>query len=64
MTTKIFCDECEKEIQNNVVSDRVELKAGKFTFQVIISQNSIWNNGHLCFECFKKLVSECKYTEK
>lgn len=61
---KIFCDECGKELKEdeNRVSDRLKFKSKSgHEFEIICSNKErIWNAGHLCIDCVKKLVQNAE----
>ena len=59
---KIFCDGCDKGIERNYVSNRLEkelmLGGQKFGIQVMVSKDSCWDDGDLCLDCLLKVINE------
>ena len=53
--TKTFCDNCQSEITEGKPKNRLQFKAGKVAFEVIIAIDGLWNGGHLCERCAKSL---------
>lgn len=57
---KIFCDFCGVELERNFVSRRFMPKLKNIVLEVLVSVNKVWNSGHLCSDCIKKIVAEGK----
>lgn len=59
---KIYCDECGREFDKDRVGNRIKFKtkSGR-QFELIVSnKESVWNAGHLCTYCIKKLISNAE----
>jgi len=55
---KVFCDLCKKELTRNMVAQRLAVKSGNFTAEVIISKKGIANEGDLCLDCLLKMLKQ------
>lgn len=57
MSTKHFCDVCEKEMTNPAEHDRVKRRLGKVEIEIMRSVAGAWNGGHVCHQCILNVVN-------
>lgn len=56
MAMKMFCDKCQNEITNNVVSNRITFGNGRFRAECMITIDKTTNGGHMCLKCLQDIV--------
>ena len=56
MSAKFYCDSCSKEMKPSD-SGRLFVKHGRFMAEIITCVDRIWNSGHLCHRCVRKIVA-------
>jgi hypothetical protein len=59
---KYYCDRCGKETTENKVSQRLTTtiqnpKGGTIELSIILGINGVWNNGVICMDCLREILS-------
>lgn len=58
MSTKYFCDRCDKEIDAKEASHRIRRRLDSVMIEVMRGVGNTWNAGHVCDDCVIKVVVE------
>jgi hypothetical protein len=62
MSTRRYCDICEKQLGRNVVSQRFRpsffRRYTNWHAEVMIRKGSTWNTGDMCLDCLRELLNE------
>lgn len=61
---KTYCDVCDVEIKRNYASERLKIKRGPFTAEVMIYHGDVCNAGDLCRVCVSEILNEGKEINK
>ncbi len=55
MAAKYYCDNCGEEL-TDADHERLRLRLGGVTVEVIHAFQNTWNGGHVCHACIKNVV--------
>lgn len=50
---KLFCDACGKEMKDHEY-ERLKVKCGHISLEVISAWKHVWNGGNLCHACIRE----------
>ena len=55
-----MCDVCGDSLKRNYVSNRLKLKRGRFTAEIMVIRDSTCNSGEICLKCLRDVLSRGK----
>lgn len=62
MSAKYFCDVCGNEMKASEHA-RLRLEINDVSVEIMHSFKGVWNSGHVCHGCLKKIVAEGEPSE-